>query len=170
MTKQLSLVALAVITLTVCAAAFAAKSSGGDKAAIAVLEQRIANAVEAKNAQAILENYIPGDELLVFDAIPPRQYQGWDAYLKDWQGVLDQCAGKPSMKIGDLGIEVEGNLAYSHSIQHFACAGTNGRPLRLTMRTTDIYRKNQGKWLIVHEHNSVPVDLATAKADLGSKP
>jgi len=30
--------------------------------------------------------------------------------------------------------------------------------------------KIKGKWLIVQEHVSVPVDLATAKADLNSKP
>ena len=38
------------------------------------------------------------------------------------------------------------------------------------MRVTDCYRKIDGKWLITHEHVSVPVDLATAKADLASKP
>jgi ketosteroid isomerase-like protein len=38
-----------------------------------------------------------------------------------------------------------------------------------TLRTTDCYRKVKGKWLIVHEHYSVPVDLSTAKADLASR-
>jgi ketosteroid isomerase-like protein len=38
------------------------------------------------------------------------------------------------------------------------------------LRATDIYRKVNGKWLIEHEHYSVPVDLTTAKADLTSKP
>jgi len=35
---------------------------------------------------------------------------------------------------------------------------------------TDIYRKINGKWLIIHEHISVPVDLTTNKADLAAKP
>jgi hypothetical protein len=35
---------------------------------------------------------------------------------------------------------------------------------------TDVYRKIKGKWLIVQEHVSFPVDLATGKADLLSKP
>ncbi len=40
----------------------------------------------------------------------------------------------------------------------------------LTFRTTNVCKKIKGKWLIVQEHNSVPVDPATAKADLQSKP
>jgi len=35
---------------------------------------------------------------------------------------------------------------------------------------SDVYRKIHGKWLIVQEHVSVPVDLNTGKPDLLSKP
>jgi ketosteroid isomerase-like protein len=38
------------------------------------------------------------------------------------------------------------------------------------VRITDVYRKIGGKWLIVLEHVSVPVDLATGKPDMLSKP
>jgi hypothetical protein len=38
------------------------------------------------------------------------------------------------------------------------------------VRVTDVYRKLKGKWLIVQEHVSVPVDLATQKPDLQSRP
>jgi ketosteroid isomerase-like protein len=40
----------------------------------------------------------------------------------------------------------------------------------MTLRLTDVLREINGKWLIVHEHVSVPVDVATGKADLTSKP
>jgi hypothetical protein len=38
------------------------------------------------------------------------------------------------------------------------------------VRVTDDYRKLAGKWKIVQEHVSVPVDLGTMKPDLLSKP
>jgi len=47
---------------------------------------------------------------------------------------------------------------------------TKGAPLDMTLRATDGYTKKDGKWLIAHEHLSVPVDLATGKGDLSSKP
>ena len=37
----------------------------------------------------------------------------------------------------------------------------DGKTLDLTVRVTDVYRKIGGKWLIVHERVSVPVDLTT---------
>jgi hypothetical protein len=38
------------------------------------------------------------------------------------------------------------------------------------VRVTDGYRKFGSEWLIVLEHVSVPVDLATGKADFASNP
>jgi uncharacterized protein (TIGR02246 family) len=169
MKKLFVIFVLSGVGLSLAAAAIAARPAR-DKNAIAALEDRIAKAVEAKDANAIMANYTPGDTLVVFDLIPPREYRGWDAYLKDWQGILAGCADKPKMEISDLATESAGGLAYSHSVQHFACTDAKGNKVDLTMRTTDVYRKSSGKWLIVHEHNSVPVDIATAKADMNSTP
>jgi ketosteroid isomerase-like protein len=38
------------------------------------------------------------------------------------------------------------------------------------VRVTDVYKKADGRWQIIHEHVSVPVALDTGKPDLGSKP
>ena len=160
---------IAAGTLIASAIALSASTHSNDQAAIAGIEKSIAQSVEARNSRAVLANYVPGDSLIVFDAIPPREYRGWEAYRKDWQGIFDACTAAPTMEITDLKIEAEHGLAYSHSIQHFVCPAKSGK-LELTMRTTDVYRKIGGKWLIVHEHNSVPADLATAKADLASQP
>jgi ketosteroid isomerase-like protein len=45
-----------------------------------------------------------------------------------------------------------------------------GQPIDMVVRVTDGYRKVDGNWLIAHEHVSVPVDFATGKPDLMSKP
>jgi ketosteroid isomerase-like protein len=74
------------------------------------------------------------------------------------------------MEISDLDITADSKLAFSHSIQHFVCTDAKGNKMEMTMRATDAYRKIKGKWLIVHEHISAPIDLATGKADLTSKP
>jgi ketosteroid isomerase-like protein len=52
----------------------------------------------------------------------------------------------------------------------FMKRSTKDQPIDLTVRVTDVYRKINGTWLIVHEHVSVPVDLDTGKPDLSSKP
>jgi ketosteroid isomerase-like protein len=78
--------------------------------------------------------------------------------------------GPWKFEIGDLHIEADGTLGYSHSIQHLSGTDTKGQPVDLTWRDTAAYRKIGDNWLIVHEHGSVPVDLNTGKPDLASKP
>lgn len=78
--------------------------------------------------------------------------------------------GPVKFEISDLHIEADGTLGYSHSIQHVSGTDEKGQPIDLIWRDTAAYRKIGGNWLIVHEHGSVPVDLATGKPDLASKP
>lgn len=160
-------IAMAVVAMVMV---MGSQARADDKAEIEALEKRVAAAVQAKDVNAVMANYLPGDSLIVFDVIPPRQYTGWDAYKKDWQGVLGGCADSPKMDISDLAITTGRRIAFSHSIQHFVCTDAKGNKLDMTLRATDAYRKEKGKWLIVHEHISVPVDLTTSKADLSSKP
>jgi len=168
--KQLLAILGLIGVAAVLTGAALAESSDADKQAITALEQGIIKGAEAKDAKAVLANFADSDSLVVFDVIPPRECRGREAYLKNWQSALDGCADHPKMTIDDLVIETAGTMAYSHSIQHFTCSDAKGNKSTVTIRATDVYRKRDGKWLIVHEHYSVPVDLDTAKADLNSKP
>ena len=137
---------------------------------IRALEASFAAAVRAGDVDQIMAKYTVSDALVVFDVDPPRQYTGWQAYKEHWQKFLAVCKDTPTMKISDLEIYGGDRYAYSHSIQHFACTDAKGAKVEMTMRATDAYRKVNGKWLIAHEHLSAPIDLATGKADLTSKP
>ncbi len=118
-----------------------------------------------------MKGYAPGAELIVFDVVPPRQYVGFDAYKKDWQEFFAALPGPvDQFELTDLSVTTDGKLGYGHSIQHVVATQKDGSKADFTVRVTDCYRKIDGKWLITHEHVSVPVDLATGKADLASKP
>ncbi len=134
-----------------------------------MLEDRLAAGIRAKDIDKIMACYMNSPKLVVFDLIPPRQYTGWEAYKANWQGFLAQCNDSPTWEISDLHIQGGQGYAFSHSIQHAACTTKNGK-MDLILRVTDGYANFKGNWLIAHEHISVPVDLATGKADLRSKP
>ncbi len=152
---------------TAAAAAPAAKPPS-DREQIAALEKDFAAAVGAKDVGKVMEAYAKKG-LFVYDAVPPRAYVGWDAYKKDWESLFKEgFPGKIKFTLSDLVISTAGSMAYSHSIQTIDAPG-NPNP-KVAVRVTDVYRKAGGKWLIVHEHVSVPVDLATGKGDLLSKP
>jgi ketosteroid isomerase-like protein len=141
-----------------------------DEAAIRALEDRFAAALNAGDVDAIMRNYIADQGLVVFDVVPRKQYRGADAYRKDWMDFFTHFKGTPKITITDLEITVDANLGFSHSIQHIVGTDMQGHSVDRTVRVTDGYRKIGGQWLIVLEHVSVPVDLATGKAELTPKP
>lgn len=168
--KHFKLIPAIVLALGSLFPTFTYASQASDKTAIAATIERVRKAFEDHDANAIMANYTTGDQLLVFDVIPPREYRGWDAYKKNWEGLFGMFSGPIHNTISDVSIDVDGSLAYSHYIEDSQLTTKDGHVAAFTVRYTDIYRKIGGKWLIVHEHISAPVDLATGKADLASKP
>ena len=149
-----------------------AQAQSKDEQEIRALEDKFVAAVGAKDVDAIMKLYVRGNELFVFDMGVPRQYVGWQAYKKDWQDFLGGFKGPVKFDVHDLSIVSDGKIAYSHSIQHGVGTNPDGSPFEVNARVTDIYRKIDGKWLIVQEHVSVPIDFSGPKPvpDLMSKP
>jgi len=169
MKKISSMLAASVGIVLIWGFATLARAGATEEAEIKSLERNYAKALQAKDLDALMANYDNSPTLVVFDVIPPRQYLGWDAYKKDWQTVLSECTGPMKAELTEMTIVAEGNIGYGHEIQHLSCP-PKGAPLDMTLRATDGYVKKDGKWLIAHEHLSVPIDLATGKGDLTSKP
>jgi ketosteroid isomerase-like protein len=148
----------------------AAKPAGpSDHAQIEALEKGFAAAFNTKNVDKIM-SYYTHDGLFVFDVSPPREYVGWAAYKKDWEALFAGFPGPVTMQMSELSVTVVGAVAYGHSIQDSHFTAADGTATELVVRVTDDYRKLGGKWKIVQEHVSVPVDLATLKPDPLSKP
>ena len=143
-----------------------------DEQQIRALEDQFTAAFNAKDVDAIMKVYVPGNDLFVFDVGVPRQHVGWDDYKKDWQDFLGMMSGPIKFDIE----RPERHHRRNDWIwpQHSAVSwtGTDGKPMDMTVRVTDVYRKIDGKWLIVQEHVSVPIDFSAGKPvpDMMSKP
>lgn len=141
-----------------------------DEKAIRELNSRFEAAVKARDIDKLMSCYVSDDSLVLFDAVPPRQYVGAKAVRKDYDDFLSVFPGTIDSKISDAKITVDTNLAYSHFIDTWTATDKDGKQVQLVFRVTDVYRKTDGKWLIVHEHISFPVDPATGRGDFFSKP
>jgi ketosteroid isomerase-like protein len=139
-----------------------------DKAAIQALYHDWNDAFMKKDVDKIMTVYAP--DLFAFDAIPPREYPTWDAYKKDFAGLFTTFPGPITSTINEVNITVVGTVAYTHAIDDGTFTAPDGSKVHLVMRFTDVLRKSAGKWRIVQEHVSFPVDPTTGKADLLSTP
>jgi len=144
-------------------------AAGNDRAQIMTLYSKFAAAFERKDLDGVMASYVHDNSLFVFDASPPREFDGWDSYRADYKGFFDLCKGPLREKISEAGITVHDDVAYSHVIAEISGSLKKGGTFDAVLRVTDVLRKLNGKWVIVQEHLSVPVDLFTGKADLKSK-
>lgn len=152
------------------APASAAKPAGpSDRAQIQALEKGFNAGFNAKDSKKVM-SYYARQGLFVFDVSPPRQHVGWADYKKDWDDLFAAFPGPLTNEITDQSITVVGDVAYGHNIEDAHFTAKDGTKTELVVRVSDVYRKIAGKWLIVQEHVSVPVDLATMKPDPLSKP
>jgi uncharacterized protein (TIGR02246 family) len=159
---------LGILLVTVLSAP-QARADSKDEKEIKALENRLAAALKSKDADAVMSNYVADASLVVFDVVPPRQYVGAKSYRKNWQDFFNSFPGPmTTWEVTDLSIMTDGNLGASHSIQHLTWNDKDGKQMDVTIRVTDVYRKIGDKWLIAHEHLSVPVDPETGKADFSS--
>lgn len=151
-----------VLAWSVCPVAHA----GDGKAEISALEHKCA---AATNADDLMKCYDNSNDLVVYDVIPPREYVGTKAVHDDFANFFSGVTN-PKTEFVDLNVTADGTLGFARSIQHFTATSKDGKPMDLTFRVTDCLHKVKGQWKIIHEHISFPVDLATGKADMQSKP
>jgi ketosteroid isomerase-like protein len=127
------------------------------------LASTVERAFGDKDVEALDAVYAPGKALFVFDVVgPPGTYLSWEAYREALTHFFAAFNGPLQFTMSDLEIEATGDVGYGRSLQHVSgIRAKDGKPLDYTVRVTNVYRKIGGKWLIVQEHVSLPLDRNT---------
>jgi ketosteroid isomerase-like protein len=147
----------------------AAKAGSNPVAEVEALEHELMKLYSndpAHNVDKIMEYFYDGPEMLQFDLMTPREFAGAD-FRKHFAELAVQYNGV--VEIIDMRTRANENLAFVSNLQHTYGKDPSGKPFDLTFRVTDCLIKVAGKWKILHEHVSVPIDMATSKADFQSK-
>lgn len=125
-------------------------------------------AFEGRDLNGVMAIYAP--DVVAFDVVPPLQFDGADAYRKDYASVFSGFKGPLRMSIPDVHIEQSGNVAFAFGLERLRGTTTDGAAVDMWVRFSDGWKREKGHWLVVNEHVSVPVDLATGKARLDLTP
>jgi len=100
--------------------------------------------------------YYDQGEYNFFD-LAPLKYNDWAEYEK---GVTELLKGYKKMKLtlnDDAQIHTDGNLTWATATVKEDGLTTTGKHELATLRWTLIFEKQAGKWMIVHEHMSEPL-------------
>ncbi|GAA5078895.1 YybH family protein [Nocardia iowensis] len=126
-----------------------------DEKKIRVLIERWAAAVHAGDLDTVLADHAP--DIVMFDVPPPDEgLRGIDAYQAAWPGFFEWQAQGATFEIVSLDVTAGADVAFAHAL--LLCGTADdfakdpGRRLRLTLGL----RKENGRWIVAHEHHSFP--------------
>ena len=92
-----------------------------------------------------------------FFDIAPLKYDSWDEYEK---GVKNVVSGYKSAKFtlnDDVSIHLHGDLVWATATLKEEMTTKAGKVEMGNFRWTVVFENEDGKWLIVHEHVSAPI-------------
>jgi ketosteroid isomerase-like protein len=100
--------------------------------------------------------FAPDADLIFFD-ITPLKYNGWAEYQKGVMKVFEPYSTMKCTVNDDVHGGRSGNMAWTAGTVNCHAMKKDGGADDMVLRTSEIYQKRGGKWLIVHEHASVPM-------------
>jgi uncharacterized protein (TIGR02246 family) len=126
-----------------------------DEEQIRTLIERWAAAVHSGDMDGVLEDH--SDDIVMFDVPPPYQgVRGIDAYRRTWPPFFEWQARGASFEIESLEVTAGDEVAYAYALLRCGTqrelADNPEHRLRLTLGL----RKEQGRWVVAHEHHSFP--------------
>jgi ketosteroid isomerase-like protein len=134
-----------------------------------VIEGRAA-ILQTGDVKALLAHYAP--RVVEFSLAPPLRQQTDAQDPEPVERWLATFEAPPKREVTELEIAVGGDVAYATSIDCLT-ATPKGTPdsFSLWYRVTLGLRKVDGRWLITHEHESVPFEMdGSFKASIDLKP
>ncbi len=155
---------VAAISLTTCmlpvtgvfgAATAANFNAPGDVKEINRIEEVLATET---SMDKLIGYYAP--DAMVLDIYAPGIFKGRDQIRA---GFEPQFAMIKDMKhkISDINVATNGNFACAAMQLHFDTVLKDGKSVSVSIRQLDAFKKVGGKWQIVQQHISLPVDAAT---------
>ncbi len=119
--------------------------------------ESFAEAIREGDIKHIMSFY--ADDVIAYDMMPPLEFSGKDKYEKSWQECFTSYFKFPvNFDYEKQKFTIEGNVALTHALVHMSGESKDGEKMNMWMRNTTCLKKTGDKWLITHEHNSIPMD------------
>lgn len=125
-----------------------------DEQQIRQLLEDWAAATRTGRRDEVLANH--ASDVLIFDVLPPLQYEGAAVYRKSWDEWQPETVSEGSFDLNELQVTAGQDVGFAHALIH--CGGTapDGSTFEDDVRATFCLRKIEGRWQVVHQHVSMP--------------
>ena len=129
---------------------------------VRVLLDSWSGAIRTKDIERLMALYAP--DIVYFDVVPPLHYTGSAAVRRNFLRWFETYTGSIGQEIRDLHILASGNIAVAHLLIRASGTLKNGHEVGYWVRATVCCQRADQRWVITHEHVSLPVDFESGSA------
>lgn len=133
----------------------------------AVMDQRAA-AMGARDIERVMALYAA--DVVYFDVVPPLSCAGAAALRSRFMDWFERWESPIGQRVDHLQVIAADDVAIAFMLIEASGTLKGGRSVEYWARTTNGLRLTGDGWRIVHEHVSLPVDMATRSAVLDLVP
>lgn len=135
--------------------------TSNDSEVKAFLDSRV-DACQAKDIDRLMAHY--SSDIVYYDVVPPLQFAGSDEVRGNFVRWFDEYDGPIGLETHDLAIATREDVAFAHMLHLDSGTRKNGLQSAIWVRSTVCCRRSNDKWLITHEHISVPINPQNLQA------
>jgi uncharacterized protein (TIGR02246 family) len=123
------------------------------------LIERWAEAVHAGDMDGVLADH--AQDIVMFDVPPPYDgVRGIDAYRETWPGFFEWQARGATFEIVSLDVTAGDDVAFAHALLRCGTPAEHEAMPENRLRLTVGLRREDGRWIVAHEHHSFTSDAA----------
>ena len=126
-----------------------------DEAQIRELIERWVAAVHGGDLEAVVKDH--ADDMVMFDVPPPYGgIRGIDAYRASWSPLSAWQATGAAFEIQSLDVAAGADIALVYGLFRCGTPDDFARNPDIRLRLTIGLQKRSGRWIVIHEHHSLP--------------
>ena len=126
-----------------------------------LVAERVA-AVANKDAATLAARQHP--DVITYNVLPPLHARGSEAVEAATAAWFASYDGPIGYDVSDLNVTAEGDVGFCSFLYHVTGTLKSGDVVDMWVRATLGCVRTGGRWLITHDHESVPFDPATGQA------
>ena len=145
------------------------KDTTTDEGQIQAIIEDYGEGLRNKDADRCVSHY--ADDIVQFDMMPPLEFRGKETARKNLAEWFKTFAGPIGVEITGLTIAAGTEAGFAFCLNHISGNSSNGQKNDHWVRVSIGFQKTDGKWLVTHEHVSVPFYMdGSFRAALDLKP
>jgi ketosteroid isomerase-like protein len=118
-----------------------------------LLDSRV-DACRTKDIDRLMSLYSP--DIIYYDVVFPLRFTGSAEVRRNFMRWFDEYDGPIGLETHELRIAIGADVAFAHMLHVDSGTRNNGVEGEVWLRSTVCCQQSSGKWLITHEHISIP--------------